>query len=80
MQIRAVDARYGGCSHDSLVWSLSDLRRHLEDERSSSSDQNNWILGERSFYIFVTIIQMKQFQVILAIPVNRGLSRHIATL
>lgn len=44
MQIRAINAKYGGAAHDSLVWSLCPEKEYLE-QHWQNGDKNSWILG-----------------------------------
>lgn len=50
MFIRAVNGRFGGASHDSHVWSLSDERKYLMDN-FQRGDKTTRILGEFFFYV-----------------------------
>lgn len=50
MFIRAVNGRFGGASHDSHVWSLSDERKYLMDN-FQIGDKTTRILGEFFFYV-----------------------------
>lgn len=52
----AVDSRYGGASHDSLVWSLSAYRLYLQQLNRNNENTNYWLLGKR---------KIKEFDVIL---------------
>ncbi|XP_055909615.1 putative nuclease HARBI1 [Eupeodes corollae] len=48
MRIRAIDARYGGASHDSFVFSLSAYRRHLV-QKWNDGDRRSWLLGDSGY-------------------------------
>lgn len=50
MFIRAVNGRFGGASHDSHVWSLSDERKYLMDN-FQRGDKTTRILGEFFFFM-----------------------------
>lgn len=47
MKIRSVDARYGGASHDSHIWSLSSEREILS--RNWMNGDKCWILGDSGY-------------------------------
>lgn len=47
MQIRFLDARYAGSSHDSLIWNVSHAKRILK-EQYNAGDRNSWLLGKNS--------------------------------
>lgn len=58
MRIRAVDARFGGASHDSFVWNLSEIRQHLLEQRNTGT-RNTWLLGSQDslkwFFKYITL-------------------------
>ena len=48
MRIRSVNARHGGASHDSAVWSISDEKSYME-KSWNDGDKNSWLLGNLKF-------------------------------
>lgn len=42
MKILFVDERYGGASHDSHIWNLSEMRRILS---TRNARERSWLLG-----------------------------------
>lgn len=73
MRIRAVDARFGGASHDSFVWNLSEIRQHLLEQRNTGT-RNTWLLGSQDFlkWFFLKILHCIYKQVILGTPLSLG--------
>lgn len=52
-----VNARYGGSSHDSFVWSLSNEKKFIE-QKWTDGDRSSWLLGK---YTTDFIIENKYF-------------------
>ncbi|XP_036341810.1 putative nuclease HARBI1 [Rhagoletis pomonella] len=50
MNIRCVDARYAGSTHDSFVWNNSSLNAFLQSQYENG-DQNSIYLGESEIFI-----------------------------
>lgn len=44
MHINSVDARFGGCSHDSVIWNGSKNRIAME-QNWRAGDKSSWLLG-----------------------------------
>lgn len=61
MLIRAINGRYGGASHDSHVWSLSEERNYLK-RNFENGDKSSWIIG-----MHVTIGEINMYNAIIII-------------
>lgn len=55
MQIRAINAKYGGAAHDSFVWSLSAENRFMKDNWRNW-EKGSWLLGMFVFNIIPSLI------------------------
>lgn len=49
MRIRAVNARFGGASHDSFIWNGS-AERDLMENVFKNDNRNPWLLGKKKLY------------------------------
>lgn len=46
--ITAINAQFGGCSHDSFVWNQSNERHFLERQRERGV-RNEWLFGDSGY-------------------------------